>query len=153
MKGKTILTAILLAFVAVSVVYLIVSSADNRTANTEPTPTASTDYIAAYYFHGNKRCPTCNKLEAYTTEAIRQAFERELADGRLQFKVLNYDEPGNEHYLDDYQMTYQSVIVVQMKDNQQVAWENLDKIWDLVSDKPAYIDYIQTGITKHLDAL
>ena len=41
-----------------------------------PTPDAG---IVAYYFHGNKRCSTCRKLEAYSRKAIEGGFADELA--------------------------------------------------------------------------
>ncbi len=62
------------------------------------------DYIIAYYFHGTFRCPTCHKLKQYSKEAIEINFKDALASGKLELKVINVEDKGNEHYASDYQL-------------------------------------------------
>jgi|WetSurMetagenome_2_1015567.scaffolds.fasta_scaffold471173_2 hypothetical protein len=104
----------------------------------------SPEKIIASYFHGTRRCATCRKLEAYSKEAIETGFAKEIKDSTLVWRVVNTDEDANEHFVEDYGLYTKAVILSKVIDGKEVAWKNLDKIWDLVGDKEAYLKYIQT---------
>ncbi len=99
-------------------------------------------YVITYY-HGNRRCMTCEKLEAYATEAVKDGFTDEMKSGIVTWQTLNYDEDANEHVKKDYGIFSQSVIVSHMVDDKETEWTNLKKIWDLVGDKDNYMAYVQ----------
>lgn len=164
MKPKAITTVALLAFVAVSIGYLIIKEtrfpasdpneqrsdavvASGQTtvtgvANGPSNATESAHSVVVYYFYGNVRCQTCRKLEAYTSESITTTFANELADGRLQWRTANTDEKENEHFVKDYELTSRAVVLVEMVDGKQVGWKSLASIWDLVADKESFQKYI-----------
>jgi len=100
--------------------------------------------VVAYYFHGNARCATCRKIEAYSEEAIRSAFESKLADGRLEWRAVNVDESENKHFVRDFQLVTKSVVLVEYSDDEVVRWENLKDVWQLVRNKDRFVDYVQT---------
>lgn len=96
------------------------------------------------------RCPTCYKLEQYSKEAIEANFKDALASGTLEFKVVNIDDKGNDHYATDYQLYTKSLILSLVKDGKQTKWINLDKIWEYVGNKQRFIDYVKSGVTDLL---
>lgn len=98
--------------------------------------------VIAYYFHGSFRCPTCTNMEKYTREAIDSNFKAALASGGLEFKALNVEDRGNEHFVDDYKLYTKSVILSLVKDGKEVKSINLDKIWELARNKQKFIDYV-----------
>lgn len=173
MKTKTIITIGLLLFVCVSVAYLVAKevrplfqSSQSQTkpqavadkaeaavqdAGPRETATELSEKVVVYYFHGTARCTTCRKFEAFTDEIIHRDFAAELADGRLQWQVINVDQPGNEHFIKDYQLYSKSVVVTKVRDGQQLKWKNLDKIWELVRDKGAFTNYIQNEVRQYLE--
>ncbi|MCX5704479.1 MAG: nitrophenyl compound nitroreductase subunit ArsF family protein [Candidatus Omnitrophica bacterium] len=102
--------------------------------------------VYAYYFHGTIRCPTCHKLEQYSKEAIETNFKDALASGKLEFKVVNVEDKGNEHYGNDYQLYTKSLILSLVKDGKQIKWINLDKIWEYVGNKQRFVDYVKSGV-------
>ncbi len=108
--------------------------------------------IVAYYFHGNVRCVSCKKIEAYTDEAIHGAFASELDGGSLEWRVVNIDEPENKHFIEDYQLYTKSVILSDMADGKEVRWKNLDKVWKLLGDKDEFIAYIDNEVKGYLGA-
>jgi len=162
MKAKTIVTGILMLFVGLSVVYLIAGERRARsvktqsrddsagasaavgeaTARSEGQPDSTAHQVVAFYFHGNTRCATCRAIEAYTEEALRSGFPDELQKGKLVWLVVNIEEPGNEHYVDDYQLSTRSVVLVEMENGNEKKWQRLDKVWELVRDKRAFTSYI-----------
>jgi hypothetical protein len=106
--------------------------------------------VIAYYFHGNVRCSTCRTLEAYSEEAIQSGFPEALKQEILEWKVVNVEEPDNRHFIKDYQLYTKSLVIVKMEGDKQVEWKNLDRIWELVRDKPAFLQYVQTEISGYL---
>lgn len=173
MKMKTIVTVVLLVFVAGSLGWLIFKPGlDKKTeAVTDPSSTEATspsipkarptgsgnpsvsprpDRVIVYYFHTTYRCPTCHKIEKYTKETMESGFSQALRDGRVEFHVLNIDEPTNSHFIQDYKLYTKSVVVVSIKDGKQVRWGNLAKIWALVGNQQLFIKYIQDEVNRYL---
>jgi hypothetical protein len=196
MKPKQIITALLLAFVGVSVVFLVVKETRSRPENVNPVgqttlaqepastapPTensAATEIpqaspktpdgvpapsaaraksqpsmpdrtVVAYYFHGNFRCQTCRKIEAFSGEAVKSGFPEDLKAGRLEWRVINVEEPGNEHFIQDYQLFSKSLVLVAKEGSKQTRWKNLQRVWTLVGDKDAFIQYVQVEIRAYL---
>ena len=101
----------------------------------------SDNKVIAYYFHGNFRCVTCQKLEQYSREAIEANFKEALASGKLEFKAINVEGKGNEHYVKDYQLYSKSLVFSLIKDGKEIKSKNLDKIWELARNKQKFIEY------------
>ncbi len=162
MKYKPIVVAVLLGFVAASVVFAIVKETTKEASleqavaqqlvpeQASSLQEASPHKVVLYYFHGNARCPTCMKFESYSKEAVRTVFQDELEDGRLKFSIVNVDEPGNAHYVEDYKLYTKSLVLVEMEGDRQARWSNLDKIWDLVGSKETFVRYVQDGVKAYL---
>lgn len=99
--------------------------------------------IFAYYLHGNRRCATCRKLEAYSEEALREGFPGMLKDSTLVWGTINYDQKENEHYLKDYNLFTKALVLSRVRDGKEVEWKKLDRIWDLVNDKDRFLKYVR----------
>ncbi len=110
------------------------------------------DQVFAYYLHGNARCVTCKKLEAYSLEALETGFADELADSSVVWRAINYDEDENKHYIDDYKLYTKTLILSREIDGKQVNWKNADKIWNLVRDKEKFVEYVQSETRAMIDA-
>lgn len=109
--------------------------------------------VIAYYFYGTSRCPTCYKLEQYSKEAIEANFKDALASGKLEFKVVNVEERGNEHFVQDYQLYTKSLVLSLVKDGKEVKSENLAKIWEYVGNKQRFVDYVKREVSMFLGKL
>ena len=160
MLAKKILTALLLAFVLVSVGFLVVkqsgrgSSAPDPDTVADPTPGVSSDAtprLIAYYFYGMRRCATCRRIETYTEEALQNGFTDDIEQGRLEWRPVNVEEPGNEHYMKDYELYTKSVVLVKGIGGRQARWKNLERIWDLNTDKDAFQTYIREETLAYLE--
>ncbi len=114
-------------------------SADGRSADLS-------DGVIVYYVHGNTRCPTCRKIEAQAHEAVETGFADAIEDGSIRWEVINYEEAGGKHFVDDYGVQVPSVVLIQMKDGKAADWKRLDRVWGLVGDKRAFIEYVQAEI-------
>ncbi len=178
MNTKKIVTVVLLLFVIVSVVFLLAkeftpkqaannlsinetyitqgSLADSNSQDTMREAMARDNNsgmgkIVVYYFHRTIRCPTCIKLEEYSDEAIKNGFTEQLKNGQLEWKIVNIEDAGNEHFENDYKLYSQSLVLVELRNGKQQRWKNLEKIWELVGMKEAYLLYVQEEVKSYLE--
>ena len=122
------------------------------TASTTTTGMAHANGVAAYYFHGNTRCPTCRSIEEQAHTVVRQNFTSELDSGDLTWTMLNYEESNGEELGSKFEVQMPVVVVVQMEQGQIAQWKRLDKVWALVGDQPAFAQYVREEIRAMLDA-
>jgi len=106
------------------------------------------DGVKVYYLHGNVRCPTCRSIEAYAQEAVETGFADELKSGQIQWQVVNYESPGNEHFATDYEVVAPNVVLVKFKGGKQVAWKGLPEVWEHVGDKAAFVSFVQKSLRE-----
>ena len=107
--------------------------------------------VVAYYFHGNVRCATCRKIEAYTKEAIDSTFAADLERGGLEWRVINTDLAPNKHYIEEYLLYTRSVVLADIHNGTQTRWKNLDKVWLFSGAKAKFTEYIQSEVRLFLD--
>jgi hypothetical protein len=152
MKTKNLISAALLVFVAASVVALVVKQSRQAptSGGNNPGPPAAGKRVIAYYLHGNVRCETCRTIESHSQEAVQAGFPEPLKEGRLQWRVVNYDQPENEHFARDYQVVAPSLVLVLMDGSEQLRWEDLPEVWPLVGDKPAFLQYVREHVQTFL---
>ena len=107
--------------------------------------------VVVTYFHGNRRCFSCKKIEALTIAAIKEGFSREIEKGLLEFKLVNVDDRGNKHFIDKYKLYSQSVIVSDVVKGREEKWKNLDQVWQLLYREDVFKAYIQEEVREYLD--
>lgn len=117
----------------------------------EKAPAVAGNQVVMTYFRSGTRCVSCKKIEALTTETAQKDFASELASGKLVFRVLDVDEPANNHYTKDYQLASKSVIISLHVDGKEASWMNMEKIWDLLDAPEAFRAYLAEPIRKHLN--
>ena len=174
MKAKSIATVVLLAFVGVSVAYLIIQESRSKPAvqsesgqvavarresktpgdvgQTSAEPDQQTSHkLIAYYFHRTQRCRTCLTIEAYAEEALKDAFPEALATGELEWHAINVEEPANEHFVEDYQLSFSALVLVDMQKGEQREWRNLERVWELVGDELEFKAYVEAEALAFLE--
>ena len=115
-----------------------------------PQPKSEAPSIIAYYFHGNFRCATCRTIEQLSQQSVEKNFQLQLKDGSLIFLPVNTDEPENRHFIDDYKLVTRSLVLSKIQSGKQVAWKNLDKVWQLVRNEEKFEQYVKSEIQQFL---
>jgi hypothetical protein len=155
-KSKRAITAILLIFVAASVLYLLATELGGHEAAVGDTGAdaaghnAPVHQVIAYYFHGYKRCPTCLKIESTAKEVIEKAYPDRIKDGSLAWKAVNFEAPENAHFADDFQLVVSSLVLVEYRNGEQVKWTNLEDVWDLIGADEQFSEYVRGEVAKFL---
>ena len=138
-KLKKAVTAVLLCFALISIGYAIGKEVTlhrlaGRKAVVGPTASpASGDKVIVYYMHPTLRCVTCNAIEKAAHEAVQQDFAEQLRTGSVEWKVVNFSE--DEELAVRYNVASSTVVVVHLRDGEEVDYEQLHQVWEL-SDRP-----------------
>lgn len=156
MTARKLVTVALLVLVAASIVAFIARQAGLFPTGLESagsSPDTPRHKIVAYYFHGNMRCPTCLNIEQYTDEALKTYFADELADGKLEWRVINREVPPNEHFVQDYGLYSQALIILDSIPGQKAEYKNLEAMWEYAHDKPAFLQWVRGEVDQYLGRL
>lgn len=114
-------------------------------------PGVAADSVLVTYFSSDVRCSTCVRIERLTGETVARNFREELASGRMVFRTVNLDDPGNEHFIRDYSLISKTVIVSGMASGQEVRWENLQQVWTKQTNPQAFEAYVVDALRRHLN--
>jgi hypothetical protein len=158
MKWQKIVSQLLLIFVFISIGFALgretsrrsLSQTHDGTSNSVATTNPSQESkVVAYYFYGAIRCKTCNKIETIAKEVVETMFARELKDGRLEWKAMNFQE--NEDLAQRYNIASSSLVIVRKQGSHDEKFENLEEVWTLVDDKPAFVSYVRKALQSSLE--
>jgi len=156
MKVRKLITGALLLLIVASVAVFVARQAGFVSADLIPFGSSSDSprhKIIAYYFHSTARCKTCLNIEHYTDEALKTNFADYLKSGKLEWRVIDRDVPPNEHFVKDYQLYAQALIIVDSTPGQPSEWKSLEDIWLHADDKTAFINYVRTQVDQYLRRL
>lgn len=145
---KRALQIVLLAVVAASIIWLILPR-QSRTDASSVSAGAPAEYVA-YYFHRTARCVTCLKIEHSAHDVIFRDFGDQLRAGKLLFLPTDVEAAGNEHFIKDYELVSQALVLVKYSDGKPMQSRNLDQIWDLVGDGPQFDQYVHDEVAAFL---
>ncbi len=109
------------------------------------------DRVVVYYFHKNRRCRTCVGIQQAIKATIDERFGEETASGLLTFREVNIDEPANAQFVQKYDLSFSSMVVVAQGGETAVKWQNCDQVWPLARDEEALKKYAEAQIRAHLD--
>jgi hypothetical protein len=90
------------------------------------------------------------RIERLTRECVERNFAPEIQSGRIQFRTVNLDGPGNEHFIQDYRLISKTVIVSDLAKGQEVRWENLQDVWTKQKDENSFEAYVVDALQRHL---
>ncbi|MBN2724285.1 MAG: hypothetical protein JXR95_09465 [Deltaproteobacteria bacterium] len=102
-----------------------------------------------YYFHGTKRCYTCNLIENQTVKALNDGFKKEMTDGTIKFRSINLDKPENEHFVKDFQLKGRVIVMAYLK-NSKPVYKRIDDVFTRVRQGDKFLEYIKAQVAVFL---
>ena len=106
--------------------------------------------VIVYQFHRRFRCEACYTLETALRETFETHFPEEIKAGRLVFEVVDLDADGNDHYAQDYDFFYNTVIVVDVEMGSETRFKNLEEVWSMVDSEDELMEFMRKQITEYL---
>ncbi len=159
MNARKYIRNLLILFALGSLGYLAVMEIADRKAavsassavNVVPADISPNTKLIVYYFAEGKNCSTCASIPLYTRAALDTYFANELGSGVIVWRTVNVDEAQNAHFVTEFNLYTKSIVLIRVENGKQVRWKNLDSVWDLVYDKPAFVAYIRKEVREDLD--
>jgi hypothetical protein len=111
---------------------------------------AQSGSVTVTYFTTRARCVSCRRIESMTKETLTEMFAPELAEGKLRYDTISIDEPGNEHYIQDYQLSFKTVVVA---NGNSGSWQKLDEVWQLMGDAAKFKAFVASAVRKQLEGV
>ena len=149
MKAKKIVTILLVLFALAGIIYAVIGGAPrNESGPAGAVPNPAQDGLVVYYFHTTFRCHSCLTIERLTRETLNEQFADDLRSGAIRWQEVNYEEPANEPFISRYNLYTKQVILSAVKGGREVAWKDLDDVWDLKRDEMRFKLYIADEIKK-----
>ncbi|MCF7790274.1 MAG: nitrophenyl compound nitroreductase subunit ArsF family protein [Prosthecobacter sp.] len=106
------------------------------------------DGIVVVNFHATTRCNACREIGTQAQTFVETNYGGELKSGRMNWRVINFEEPASKHFVQDYGLTTSTIVVVRRKAGRDVAWQRLDAVWDHLFDGPAMRAYLKEHISQ-----
>ena len=122
-----------------------------QTEKQNPKPDKANKLIKVRYFYSDSyRCASCRKIEAYTKNAVKEAFSKELDNGKMEFSLVDLDKDETKPSIEKYKLFTKSVIVSEFSGDEEVKWQNLDKVWTLLNNEEKFKEYIIKEVKAYL---
>lgn len=121
-----------------------------KSDETKPDQATANNKIVAYYFHRTARCPTCLSIEQQTQKALEAGFIDEIDNGRIEWRSVNIEEAGNEHFEKDFALAGSALILAETAGDAAPRWKNLERVWELVEDPSAFEIYVWSELTEFM---
>ncbi|MFO7871443.1 MAG: nitrophenyl compound nitroreductase subunit ArsF family protein [Kiritimatiellia bacterium] len=142
----------LLGFILVTIGF----AAGRRTAPAPPPANTvqreeAADKVIVYAAHMTFRCPECTQIEWLARELIDAEFAAEQADGRLEFRTVDYMR--DTAFARKYNISSSTIVVVRVEDGEEQDFQRLDEVWTKTRDREEYFAYVRSAIRKSLDNL
>lgn len=126
-------------------------AADDVARNTTDEPAELDHKVMAYYFHGDMRCITCLAIEDQARAAIENAFPGQMEAGTIQWQPVNFDKPENRHFIEEYDLSMSSLILVHADNGEQKEWKILENVWELVDLIESFDRYVEEETRAYVD--
>lgn len=158
MNPKSITRIVLLAVIALAIGGWAIkefgtTNAAEKTAGESASAADFTrpDGVTVINFHGDTRCRTCVHIGYLASNTVDEYFAEAQQSGELHWEIINYDAPGNSHFVTDYELVSPTVVATLWKDGKEVKWERLDGVWEHLNDKLTFQTYVAHGVQELMD--
>lgn len=109
-----------------------------------PVPAASENRapFVLYYLHGTRRCRTCLSIEDMAERIVTTSFREQLEQGRLSWASINFDQPANRHFVEDFGLVSSSLVLVERREDGSRRFRVLGETWPLSHDEVRFRAYL-----------
>ena len=90
-------------------------------------------------------CESSRRLEAWTRESLKENYPNLLSGGALEYRTIDYDRKENAHFMKDYDLPFQSVVLTGRK-----TYKRIDILWQMIGDEPKFKATVKEQTEKYL---
>lgn len=99
----------------------LLSCSNKKQEQTKVKEEIQQDGIEVLYFHGKQRCKSCVSIELRTKEMLDTYFSKEMKEGKIIFKTIDFSLKENEPIADKYEIAFSSLLLVKHKNGEETV--------------------------------
>tara|TARA_R110001592_G_scaffold198500_1_gene446774 strand:- start:1471 stop:1938 length:468 start_codon:yes stop_codon:yes gene_type:complete len=148
---KRLFTIAILLLAVGSAAYVLRDVVGGKTSTADAAnalPRGDSAQLIVYYFDMGKDCSTCLNLESYTHQTLTTYFNDALQSGAIEWAVVDVDTPETSHFVEDFGLYTKSVVLARFDGETMTGYNNLSRIWELVYDKDAFMEYVRLQVEE-----
>lgn len=115
-------------------------------AETNTTP-SDVNFIEVYHFHPIRGCQTCTAIGDYAEETVKEYFPKELADKKIIFDHINFQDKKNDELVKRFGVTGSS-LMIGVHDKTGFHKEEDIKVWYKTGNKDEFKKYLKDLIDR-----
>lgn len=126
-------------------------SSPQNTHAPETTPSPTVDKVKIVLLHGNHRCTSCINMEKWTNETIEMYFLEEQKNGKIEFLVLNYQDPQNKEIVSRYNEHPYTSIYAETIIKEESHITEIEDAWYYQTDREKFIAFMREYIKEAME--
>jgi hypothetical protein len=147
---KLAITAVVASVVAVALA-VVWRQAYLERHPTKPPVEPLPDALIVFCFHGNVRDKASKQIEEYTHQVLEKSFAKPLNDGTILWRVMNYEDPKNARFKNEFQVSGPCVVVSDARSTGRGEAKNLQpRMMQLLDKKDAFMKFVHDEIEAAL---
>lgn len=150
MAGRILLALLVLSGLAFPVVFPASPAHCEDTLTDGCIGTIDHDQVVIYYFHRKFRCQSCETLESVLPRILMDNYPVLLGNGELAMCVVDVDDSANSHFMDEFDILSNSVVLVEERAGKVLRYKNIEEVWSLSDDGEAVSHLIKKEIASFL---
>lgn len=137
------------------------NNADQQTTYTQTTPSQQTTNnspqkvnslkVEIIHFHPKVQCVSCKTLGIYAEETVNKYFTKELSNGKLSFRHVNYELPENQELVLLYRPPGSALCIGVYDDQGNLYIEENYSVWYKLENKDSFMIYLKQLIDMRLN--
>ena len=115
-------------FAICSFVFVAFACGNNK-SNSEKSESAQLELgnakVEVLYFHSNRRCASCNKIEEIAKNVVSEDFKND----DVKFHAINFDNKENKELAEKFKINWSSLVIVSSDENTDLT----DRAFQLIN--------------------
>jgi len=133
--------------------FLIFSSCNAQDESNTSASNQNASKIEVLDFHSTHRCMTCNAIEANTKYTLQTYFAKEVADGKITFRLINVDEEANEAIAEKFEAFGTALFINVIVNGKETQIELTDFAFMKANEKEEFAQELKIKLDSELKKL
>lgn len=108
--------------------------------------------VKANYIHSDYRCPSCLKLERWSSNAIQVGLADSMKTGRLVWGTQSMDTPEGSALADKIGLTNKALVLMELRGGKMTRYKELKDTWKNLRDSTGFANYVKSETVAFMKA-
>jgi len=107
--------------------------------------------VEILHFHPKVQCVSCKTIGAYAEETLNKYYSKELNNGRITFRHINYELPENQELVLLYRPPGSALCIGVYDDQGKLYIEENYGVWYRIENKDNFMNYLKQLVDMRLN--